>query len=52
MEIISSIPCYCDIQFDSREFLTVLKNPTHEFSLEMNKLADKIESMKFSTGNE
>jgi len=52
MEIISSIPCYCDIQFDSREFLTVLKNPTHEFSLEMNKLADKIESMKFSTGIE
>jgi len=52
MEIISSIPCYCDIQFDSREFLTVLKNPTHEFSLEMNKLADKIESLKFSTGNE
>ena len=47
MEIISSIPCYCDIQFDSREFLTVLKNPTHEFSLEMNKLVDKIESMKF-----
>ena len=52
MEIISSIPCYCDIQFDSREFLTVLKNPTHEFSLEMNKLADKIESMKFSTAIE
>jgi hypothetical protein len=52
MEIICSIPCYCDIQFDSREFLTVLKNPTHEFSLEMNKLADKIESMKFSTLNE
>ena len=52
MEIISSIPCYCDIQFDSREFLTVLKNPTHEFSLEMNKLTDKIESMKFSTGIE
>lgn len=52
MEIISSIPCYCDIQFDSREFLTVLKNPTHEFSLEMNKLADKIESMRFSTGIE
>jgi MinD-like ATPase involved in chromosome partitioning or flagellar assembly len=49
MEIISSIPCYCDIQFDSREFLTVLRNPSHEFSLEMNKLADKIEAMKFST---
>jgi len=52
MEIISSIPCYCDIQFDSREFLTVLRNPSHEFSLEMNKLVDKIESMKFSTGIE
>ena len=33
LDIISSIPCYCDIQFNSEEYLTVLKNPDHPFSL-------------------
>lgn len=44
MEIISSIPCYCDIQFDSREFMTVLKHPDHPFTFMMNKLVDEIEN--------
>jgi len=45
MEVISSIPCYCDIQFDSREFLTVLQYPDHPFSLRVNELIDKLEKV-------
>jgi len=46
MDIISSIPCYCDIQFNSEEYLTVLKNPDHPFSAKMNELVDSLESMR------
>lgn len=41
MEVISAIPCYCDIQFSRKEFLTVLKNPTHPFSDQINRLAEE-----------
>lgn len=43
MEIIGNIPCYCDIQFDNKEFLTVLKYPYHPFTHLLNDLVDKIE---------
>jgi len=46
LDIISSIPCYCDIQFNSEEYLTVLKNPHHPFSAKMNELVDSLESMR------
>jgi cellulose biosynthesis protein BcsQ len=45
MEIIGNIPCYCDIQFDNREFLTVLKQPYHSFTTLLNALVDKIEKV-------
>jgi chromosome partitioning protein len=41
---ISDIPCYCDIQFKDREYLTALEYPTHPFTLKINDLADKISS--------
>jgi chromosome partitioning protein len=41
MEIICSIPCYCDIQFSRREFLTVLKHPNHPFAQRIEKLAEE-----------
>jgi chromosome partitioning protein len=41
MEVISAIPCYCDIQFSRKEFLTVLKNPSHPFSDRINRLAEE-----------
>ncbi len=41
MDVISAIPCYCDIQFSRKEFLTVLKNPTHPFSDRINRLAEE-----------
>jgi cellulose biosynthesis protein BcsQ len=40
MKIISSIPCYCDIQFLKKEFLTVLKYPDHPFTKELEKLIE------------
>ena len=41
MDIICSIPCYCDIQFSRREFLTVLKRPDHPFAKRIEKLAEE-----------
>jgi chromosome partitioning protein len=42
MKIMSSIPCYCDIQFLRKEFLTALKYPAHPFGM---KIASLIESL-------
>jgi MinD-like ATPase involved in chromosome partitioning or flagellar assembly len=42
MDTILSIPCYCDIQFDSNEFLTALKYPDHPFASKIGTLIDKI----------
>jgi chromosome partitioning protein len=41
MDIICSIPCYCDIQFSRREFLTVLKHPNHPFAQRIEKLTEE-----------
>jgi chromosome partitioning protein len=40
MDIICSIPCYCDIQFSRREFLTVLKYPDHPFAKRIESLVE------------
>lgn len=40
MEIISSVPCYCDIQFSKKEFLTALKYPDHPFAKQIEALAE------------
>jgi chromosome partitioning protein len=39
MELISAIPCYCDIQFQKKEFLTVLQYPDHPFAKQLEQLA-------------
>jgi cellulose biosynthesis protein BcsQ len=41
MEVISAIPCYCDIQFSRKEFLTVLKYPQHPFANQIERLAEE-----------
>ena len=43
MEVISMIPCYCDMQFERQEYLTALKNPNHPFSKKIEELSRKIE---------
>jgi len=40
MNIICTIPCYCDIQFSRREFLSVLKYPDHPFAKRIENLAE------------
>jgi chromosome partitioning protein len=42
IKAISSIPCFCDIQFSEREFLTVLNYPDHPFSYYVNQLINVI----------
>ena len=39
MEMISAIPCYCDIQFRRKEFLTVLQFPDHPFAKQLEHLS-------------
>lgn len=41
MDLISAIPCYCDIQFQKKEFLTVLQYPDHPFAKQFEQLAMK-----------
>jgi chromosome partitioning protein len=37
---VSSIPCFCDIQFLRKEFLTVLKYPQHHFAKQIQQVID------------
>ena len=46
MDIISSIACYCDIQFSNKEYLTVLKYPDHPFAKQFESLAQTIEGVQ------
>lgn len=42
MDVISAIPCYCDIQFSRKEFLTALRYPTHPFTKQLEMLVEAI----------
>ena len=39
------IPCYCDIQFKEKEFLTASEYPSHPFTRKINNLASKVEDI-------
>ena len=39
---LTPLPCYCDIQFSPREFLTVINNPNHPFSLKLKKIISEM----------
>ena len=45
MDTILSIPCYCDIQFDSNEFLTALRFPNHPFAGKIDALIEKLKTI-------
>ena len=45
MKVITSIPCYCDIQFSAREFLTVLEHPHHPFTKQFEQLVQTLETI-------
>jgi hypothetical protein len=40
MDVISAIPCYCDIQFSRKEFLTALRHPAHPFTKQLEMLVN------------
>jgi cellulose biosynthesis protein BcsQ len=42
MDVISAIPCYCDIQFSRKEFLTSLRYPAHPFTKKLEMLVETI----------
>jgi cellulose biosynthesis protein BcsQ len=46
MKVISTIPCYCDIQFTKKEFLTVLRYPEHPFAKQIEELIKSIQTLK------
>jgi chromosome partitioning protein len=41
ISVISAMPCYCDIQFSKKEYLTVLRDPQHLFSKNIESLAQE-----------
>jgi chromosome partitioning protein len=45
MKVISAIPCYCDIQFSRKEFLTVLNQPEHVFAKRFEQLVHAVETI-------
>ena len=45
IELISTIPCYCDIQFSRKEFLTVLDQPKHPFAKQIQQLNHAVETI-------
>lgn len=45
MEVISTIPCYCDIQFAKKEFLTVIEHPDHPFTKQLDHLINSIQNL-------
>jgi len=45
MKILSAIPCYCDIQFSRKEFLTVSNQPEHFFTKRFEQLVHAIETI-------
>jgi chromosome partitioning protein len=45
MKVITSIPCYCDIQFSTKEFLTVLEEPQHPFTKQFEQLVHELETI-------
>jgi chromosome partitioning protein len=40
--VITSIPCYCDIQFSQREYFTVLHYPEHPFTKQIENLVQAL----------
>ena len=44
-KVVSSIPCFCDIQFSRHEFLFGVEQPDHPFSKKLVALAERIKGL-------
>jgi chromosome partitioning protein len=42
VKYLTPLPCYCDIQFSPREFLTVVNDPNHPFSKSLQTIINEI----------
>jgi chromosome partitioning protein len=45
VKVLSAIPCYCDIQFSRKEFLTALNQPEHLFAKHFEQLVHAVETI-------
>ena len=45
IQVMGSIPCFCDIQFNKHEFLSAIKQPKHHFSKRLLDIANKIKGI-------
>lgn len=45
IDTLLEIPCYCDIQFKEKEFLTASQFPSHPFTNKIHNLVTQIENM-------
>jgi cellulose biosynthesis protein BcsQ len=45
VETLAEIPCYCDIQFKEKEFLTTYEFPEHPFTKKVRDLVKEIENL-------
>ena len=46
VDTLLEIPCYCDIQFKEKEFLTTNEFPEHPFTTKMKDLVDQVENLE------
>ncbi len=46
IDTLLEIPCYCDIQFKEKEFLTTREYPSHPFTRKIYNLASKVEEIR------
>jgi chromosome partitioning protein len=44
-QVIGSIPCFCDIQFNRHEYLFAIKQPNHPFSKSISAVSEKIKTL-------
>ena len=44
-QVVGTIPCFCDIQFNKHEFLYAINHPEHPFSKKVDKLAERIKGL-------
>jgi hypothetical protein len=46
VDTLLEIPCYCDIQFKEKEFLTSNEFPDHPFTAKLKDLVDQVENLE------
>jgi chromosome partitioning protein len=44
-QVVGSIPCFCDVQFNRHEFLWAVRQPKHPFSMKLKEIAEAIKNL-------